>query len=91
MEAAILDHESEEIHLQHLAAAAYELPLSADDADVLGPRWQAYAERLVRLGVLRDRGGTFTPEDRRVPGGPDRAAQRLDRLVRGGRRARAAR
>src|SRR5689334_5446617 len=34
VEAAILDHESEEIHLQHLAAAAYELPLSDDDADV---------------------------------------------------------
>ena len=62
VEAAILDHESEEIHLQHLAAAAYELPLSDDDADVLGPRWQAYAERLVRLGVLRERGGSFTPK-----------------------------
>jgi DEAD/DEAH box helicase domain-containing protein len=69
VEAAILDHESEEIHLQHLAAAAYELPLSSDDADVLGPRWQAYAERLVRLGVLRDRGGTFTPKTDEYPAG----------------------
>jgi len=69
VEAAILDHESEEIHLQHLAAAAYELPLSADDADVLGPRWQAYAERLVRLGVLRERGGSFTPKTDEYPAG----------------------
>src|SRR4051812_2583414 len=69
VEAAILDHESEEIHLQHLAAAAYELPLSDDDADVLGPRWQAYAERLVRLGVLRERGGSFTPKTDEYPAG----------------------
>ncbi len=69
VEQAILDYESEEIHLQHLAAAAYELPLSADDADVLGPRWQAYAERLVRMGVLRDRGGTFTPKTDEYPAG----------------------
>ena len=69
VEAAILDHESEEIHLQHLAAAAYELPLSADDADVLGPRWQAYAERLVRLGVLRERSGSFTPKTDEYPAG----------------------
>jgi DEAD/DEAH box helicase domain-containing protein len=69
VEGAILDHESEEIHLQHLAAAAYELPLSGDDADVLGPRWQAYAERLVRLGVLRERAGRFTPMGDEYPAG----------------------
>jgi DEAD/DEAH box helicase domain-containing protein len=69
VESAILDHESEEIHLQHLAAAAYELPLSSDDADVLGPRWQAYAERLVRLGVLRERAGSFTPKGDEYPAG----------------------
>src|SRR4051812_23429619 len=34
VERAILDHESEEILLAHLAAAAYELPLSGEDADV---------------------------------------------------------
>src|SRR4051812_46509780 len=61
VEAAILDHESEEIHLLHLSAAAYELPLTAEDADVLGPRWEAYAERLVRVGVLRGRDGRVTP------------------------------
>src|SRR3954468_6323582 len=45
VEGAILDHESEEIHLAHLAAAAYELPLSDEDEHYLGPRWRAYAEQ----------------------------------------------
>ncbi len=67
VEQAILDHESEEIHLAHLAAAAYELPLSGEDADALGPRWEAYAERLVKLGRLRERGGRYLP---RGPGYP---------------------
>jgi DEAD/DEAH box helicase domain-containing protein len=67
VEQAILDAESEEIHLAHLAAAAYELPLTGDDADTLGPRWEAYAERLVKLGRLRERGGRYLP---RGPGYP---------------------
>src|SRR5207253_11274612 len=46
VEAAILDHESEQIHLAQLRCAAHEGPLSADDAEVLGPRWQGYADRL---------------------------------------------
>jgi DEAD/DEAH box helicase domain-containing protein len=58
VEAAILDHESEQIHLAHLLCAAHEGPLSSADADVLGPRWEAYAERLVEDGHLRrGRGG----------------------------------
>jgi DEAD/DEAH box helicase domain-containing protein len=69
VERAILDHESEEIHLLHLAAAAYELPLTDEDADILGPRWQGYAERLVRMGMLRDRGGSFTPRGDEFPAG----------------------
>src|SRR3954453_22722374 len=69
VEAAILDHESEESHLQHLAAAAYELPLSDDDADVLGPRWQAYAERLGGLGGLGGGGGGVPPNAHEEPGG----------------------
>ena len=59
VESAILDHESEEVHLAHLLAAAYELPLSPDDAETLGPRWEAHAERLVKLGELRERGGRY--------------------------------
>ena len=69
VEQAILDHESEEIHMQHLLAAAYELPLSAEDAEALGPRWEAYAERLVALGRLRERGGRYTPRTEEFPAG----------------------
>jgi DEAD/DEAH box helicase domain-containing protein len=61
VEAAILDHESEQIHRQHLVAAAYELPLDDEDAEVFGPRWEAYAERLVAAGELRERGGRYLP------------------------------
>ena len=64
IEAAILDHESEEIHRQHLIAAAYELPLSEEDAETLGPRWEAAAERLATSGELRRRGGRFLPVGR---------------------------
>ncbi len=55
VEAAILDHESLQIHLLHLLCAAYEGPLSAADAQTLGPRWEAYAEMLVGAGRLRRR------------------------------------
>ena len=44
VEQAILDHESEEIHEAHLAAAAYELPLTPEDGDVFGPRWEEHAQ-----------------------------------------------
>ncbi|MBA2341830.1 MAG: DEAD/DEAH box helicase [Thermoleophilaceae bacterium] len=69
VESAILDPESEEIHMAHLLAAAYELPLSADDGETLGPRWQAYADRLVRLGGLRERGGRYLPRGESFPAG----------------------
>ena len=55
VEAAILDHESPQIHLAHLLCAAFEGPLSGADAGVLGPRWEAYAEMLVNRGALRRR------------------------------------
>ena len=67
VESAILDHESEDIHRQHLRAAAYEMPLSDDDAETLGPRWRAHAEGLVSTGELRERAGRFLP---RGPGFP---------------------
>ena len=69
VERAILDHESEEIHLAHLCAAAYELPLTAEDADVFGPRWQESAARLVKLGRLRERGGRYLPRGPGYPAG----------------------
>jgi DEAD/DEAH box helicase domain-containing protein len=66
VEAAILDHESEQIHLSHLLCAAHEGPLSKADAAVLGPRWEAYAEQLVEAGELRQGRGGYRlarPED----------------------------
>jgi DEAD/DEAH box helicase domain-containing protein len=55
VEAAILDHRSEQIQMQHLVAAAYEAPLGgvAGDDEVLGQRWREGAERLVTMGELR--------------------------------------
>jgi DEAD/DEAH box helicase domain-containing protein len=67
VESAILDHESEEIHLAHLCAAAYELPLSPGDEEFLGPRWSAYADRLVKLGQLREKGGRYLPRGEGFP------------------------
>ena len=69
VESAILDHESEEIHLSHLTAAAYELPLTGEDAGVFGPRWQEHATRLVKLGRLRERGGRYLPRGPGYPAG----------------------
>ena len=56
VEAAILDHESAQIHQAHLLCAAYEGTLEAGDAEFFGPRWEAHAEALVSAGLLRKRG-----------------------------------
>ena len=61
VEAAILDHESEQIAARHLVAAAYELPLSDEDDEVFGPGWRERAERLVGAGELRGAGGRLLP------------------------------
>jgi DEAD/DEAH box helicase domain-containing protein len=55
VEAAILDHRSEQIQMQHLVAAAYEAPLGgvAGDDEALGQGWREGAERLVTMGELR--------------------------------------
>jgi DEAD/DEAH box helicase domain-containing protein len=66
VEAAIVWHENEPIHLAHLLCAAHEGPLDAADAEVLGPRWEAYAEVLVANGLLVKRGERYllrSPED----------------------------
>jgi DEAD/DEAH box helicase domain-containing protein len=64
VEAAILDHESPQIHLAHLMCAAFEGPLSAEDAEILGPRWEAHAEILLNRGQLRRRqGGVYVPRN----------------------------
>src|SRR5271168_4703340 len=57
VEAAILDHESPLIFRRHLLCAAHEGPLSNDDAEFLGPRWEAHAEVLLSAGELRRRLG----------------------------------
>jgi DEAD/DEAH box helicase domain-containing protein len=69
VESAILDAENEVIHLQHLVTAAYEMPLSADDAETLGPRWQGYADILVKRGELRERAERYTPRGEGFPAG----------------------
>jgi DEAD/DEAH box helicase domain-containing protein len=53
VEAAILDYRNERIRLQHLVAAAYELPLGDADDEALGEDWREAAEQLVGLGELR--------------------------------------
>ena len=67
VEAAILDHESEEIYLAHLCAAAYELPLTPGDEEFFGAAWQRSADRLVKLGQLRERGGRYLPRGEGFP------------------------
>jgi DEAD/DEAH box helicase domain-containing protein len=61
VEAAILDHENPQIHLAHLLCAAFEGPLSSADAEILGPRWEAYAEILLGRGQLRRRSAAHPP------------------------------
>ena len=44
-----------------MRCAAHEGPLDESDRESLGPRLRGYAERLVTLGELRERNGTFVP------------------------------
>ncbi len=67
VESAILDHESEEIFLAHLCAAAYELPLSPGDEEFLGDRWEPAARQLVSMGQLRERAGRYLPRGEGYP------------------------
>jgi DEAD/DEAH box helicase domain-containing protein len=61
VEAAILDHGNEQIAARHLLAAAYELPLGADDDEVFGEGWRERAERLLAAGELRGSGDKLLP------------------------------
>jgi DEAD/DEAH box helicase domain-containing protein len=61
VEAAILDHESEQIAGRHLVAAAYELPLGDEDAEIFGEGWRERAERLGSAGELRRAGARLLP------------------------------
>ena len=53
VEAAILDHRSEQIQLQHLLAASYEAPLGEGDDEIFGEGWRERADQLVTAGELR--------------------------------------
>ncbi len=69
VEAAILDHENEQIYAGHLLCAAHEGPLEGADAATLGPDWEWHARRLVAAGHLRqDRHGRYV--SRRAEGYP---------------------
>jgi DEAD/DEAH box helicase domain-containing protein len=72
VEAAILDYESPQIHISHLLCAAHEGPLSAADAELFGPHWEAQAELLVSAGELRRRGAEETYVPRRPADYPAR-------------------
>jgi DEAD/DEAH box helicase domain-containing protein len=72
VEAAILDHESPQIHISHLLCAAHEGPLSAADAELFGPRWEAHADLLVSAGELRRRSAEETYVPRRPADYPAR-------------------
>jgi DEAD/DEAH box helicase domain-containing protein len=67
VEAAILDHENEQIHAAHLLCAAHEGPLEPADGTTLGGRagWpgiERIAEAMVSAGDLRRRpDGTYVP------------------------------
>jgi DEAD/DEAH box helicase domain-containing protein len=63
VEAAILDHESPLIYRRHLLCGAHEGPLSSEDAEFLGPRWEAHAEVLLSAGELRRRTATYVPRE----------------------------
>ena len=78
VEAAILDHENEQLYAAHLLCAAHEAPLEPADAAVLGPRWREFAAVLVGTGDLRERPGRHVrpAPAGRVPGGRVLAAQR---------------
>ena len=67
VESAILDHESEEIHMAHLCAAAYELPLSPGDEEFLGDGWERAARTLVSVGQLREKSGRYLPRGEGFP------------------------
>ncbi len=65
VEAAILDHSSEQIAAQHLVAAAYELPLSEEDEEVFGPG-------LARAGGAPGRRRGAAPRRRQAAAAPKR-------------------
>ena len=90
VEAAILDHENEQLYAAHLLCAAHEAPLEAADADVLGPalaRGRRRARRRRRPARAPRRHVRPAPRRTEYPAGDVLAAQRVPRR-RGDRRHR---
>ena len=93
VEAAILDHENEQIHAAHMLCAAHEGPLDAADDATLGPRLAAHRRACSspRASCAGARTARYVPRrDRRLPGRRRVAAlggprQRRDRRHRLGR------
>ena len=77
VESAILDHESEEIHLRPPRAPR---PTSCRcrpaTQEFLGERWEPAAQRLVKMGLLRERAGATCPGARSSRRGGSRCARR---------------
>jgi DEAD/DEAH box helicase domain-containing protein len=67
VEAAILDPFNETIHIRHLHAAAYELPLKKSDTEFFGEGMDGVAKQLVAAGALRDEGGRYLPRGEDFP------------------------
>ncbi len=61
VESAILDHRSEQIHAQHLVAAAHEIPLGPEDDGILGEGSFELGEGLIAPGELRVARGKLVP------------------------------
>src|SRR5205085_6603058 len=61
VEAAILDPGSSEIYAEHLLCAAYEAPLTPDDAPIMGDAWEVHAQQLAQASLLRERAAGYVP------------------------------
>jgi DEAD/DEAH box helicase domain-containing protein len=59
VEAATVDFTNPFIHTHHLAAAAYEGPLTADDREFFGPGLPSALEKGEAQGLLRPKNGTW--------------------------------
>ena len=69
VEAATVDFANPFIHGLHLAAAAYESPLMADDQRFFGPTLPLALDRAVEEGLLRQKSGAWYSSDTGFPAG----------------------
>jgi len=69
VEAATVDFANPYIHVQHLAAAAYEGPLTAADQQFFGPRLPEALDRALDEGLLRHQGEAWFSADSDYPAG----------------------